>query len=170
VPRLFFATWPDDACSRSIEALLPTVREASGGKAVPLSKVHMTLVFLGEVGEAERDRAVEVGEAMKGRRFWMEIDRLGAFRRAGVAWAGASAPPTELLKLQSGLAAGLRDAGFVLEDRPFAPHLTLARKIERALSPAEIAPIAWTVDAFTLVRSETGTGRYVVEQRWELGD
>jgi 2'-5' RNA ligase len=38
------------------------------------------------------------------------------------------------------------------------------------LLPAGITPIAWAVDAFTLVRSETGTGRYVVEERWALGD
>jgi hypothetical protein len=58
--RLFFANWPDDACSRAIAALLPAVAEAVGRQAGAASKDHMTLAFLGEVAESDRARAVKL--------------------------------------------------------------------------------------------------------------
>jgi 2'-5' RNA ligase len=98
------------------------------------------------------------------------LDESGSFRRAGVAWAGTSSPPPELIALQAKLEARLRGRGFAFEERPFAPHVTLARRTGRALARVPIAPIAWRARSFTLVRSEAGTGRYVVEERWELRD
>jgi 2'-5' RNA ligase len=47
--------------------------------------------------------------------------------------------------------------------------VTLARRIERPIPPAAIAPVAWNADELTLVRSESGTGRYTVLERWPLG-
>jgi 2'-5' RNA ligase len=47
--------------------------------------------------------------------------------------------------------------------------VTLSRRALRAVPRARIDPIAWTVDAFTLVRSETGSGRYEVVERFAPG-
>ncbi len=70
--------------------------------------------------------------------------------------------------MQARLAARLRAAGFALEDRPFAPHLTLARRIERALPRAEVEPVRWRLASVALVRSEPGTGRYVTQREFAL--
>ena len=67
-----------------------------------------------------------------------------------------------LAALAADLAGRLGRAGFALEDRPYAPHATLARRIARPVPAAAIEPIAWPVPGFSLVRSETGTGRYAV--------
>src|SRR5256885_1011054 len=72
--------------------------------------------------------------------FGIALDRVGGFRRARVAWAGASAAPAPLLDLQARLEAGLRASGFDLEERAFAPHVTLARKTARPLPLAVITP------------------------------
>lgn len=59
----------------------------------------------------------------------MRVSGLGAFPvvdQARVLWLGVSAGQ-EFLDLQASLAACVLRAGFILEDRPFRPHLTLAR-------------------------------------------
>jgi 2'-5' RNA ligase len=166
--RLFFAVWPDADSATRLAALARQLVEACGGRPVPAGKIHLTLAFLGEVG-AERAAALAGCAGFRARPFRLELDRIGGFRRAGVAWAGPSAPPARLMALQEKLSARLGASGFALEEREFNPHLTLARRVERKLPSAPIAPIAWEVDAFTLVRSETGTGRYTVLERWPLG-
>jgi RNA 2',3'-cyclic 3'-phosphodiesterase len=69
--------------------------------------------------------------------------------------------------LQAALAQGLAARGFALDERPFAPHLTLARKTGARLPPARIEPIAWDVREFALVRSRAG--RYQSVASWRLG-
>ena len=167
--RLFFALWPDEAAARALEVLALALVDAAGGKAVAREKIHMTLAFLGEVAPARVAEAVSAGADAHGARFRLRLDEVGSFRRAGVGWAGCSRPPAELGALQSGLEAVLAARGFRLEERAFAPHVTLARRIARAVPRAPTDPIAWRVDAMTLVRSETGTGRYVVMESWPLG-
>uniref|UniRef100_UPI002FDC87E7 2'-5' RNA ligase family protein n=1 Tax=Pelomicrobium sp. TaxID=2815319 RepID=UPI002FDC87E7 len=51
--RLFFALWPDEALERRLVRLVDRVVLACGGRGVPAGKLHLTLVFLGDV---ERER------------------------------------------------------------------------------------------------------------------
>ncbi|MGE5616035.1 MAG: 2'-5' RNA ligase family protein, partial [Bacillota bacterium] len=105
---------------------------------------------------------------ISGKAFEAVFDCAGAFRQAGVAWSGMSHPPPDLLGMQERLASSLRDAGFDLEDRPYAPHITLARRIARGLPRSPHPPIAWPARSVTLVRSDTGKGTYSVMESWEL--
>jgi 2'-5' RNA ligase len=168
VAGLFFAIWPDPECARALEALSGRIAAQVEGKAVPASKLHMTLAFLGSIDAAAQLAAIDVGSAVRGAAFEATLDRLGSFRNARVAWAGMSRLPRALSALQASIDARLRQQGFPLEERPFAPHVTLARKTARTLRASALVPITWQVDAFTLVRSEPGTGRYAIEHRWEL--
>jgi 2'-5' RNA ligase len=167
VARLFFALWPDADAAQALAALAGRVAEASGGRPMPRDKIHLTLAFLGQVGPAAHSQALAAAR-FRPRAFEMELDRIGAFRSAGVAWAGIAAPPAELVSLQRKLEERLRARGFALEERGYAPHVTLARRVLRPVMPTSIEPIAWRASAFTLVRSETGSGRYVIEEEWPL--
>jgi 2'-5' RNA ligase len=160
--RLFFAAWPDPAGVARLEKLAAELAIVSDGKPVPRQKAHLTLVFLGEVSAERAQAATEVAKDVRFAPFALTLDCVGSFRGARVAWAGSLAPQVELARLQADLAGRLAKRGFVLEDRPFAPHATLARRIRKEVPRARIDPIAWTIDTFTLVRSETGTGRYEV--------
>jgi 2'-5' RNA ligase len=166
--RLFFAVWPDAGAAAALAQLARQVVETCGGRPVPAEKLHLTLAFIGEVG-AERVGILAGCAAFRARRFRLELDRIGGFRRAGVAWAGTSAPPAGLIALQEKLAARVGASGFALEEREFTPHVTLARRVERKVAGASVVPVAWEADAFTLVRSETGSGRYTIVERWPLG-
>ena len=162
--RLFFALWPDAAAADALARLARDLGPRVGGKPVPATKIHLTLAFLGEVAERAGAAAVPVA----GRAFVISVDCVGAFRGARVAWAGIAQPPAALVDLQSRLAAQLRAAGFELEDRPFVPHLTLARRIAAPLPRVAIAPIGWQAREVALMRSEAGTGRYTRLETWEL--
>jgi 2'-5' RNA ligase len=160
--RLFFAVWPDAAALARLERLAGELAAASAGKPVPAAKIHLTLAFLGEVDAARMESALSAARAVRFGRFAMTLDCVGSFRGARVAWAGSLATPTALACLHGDLAARLAAAGFTLEDRPFAAHVTLARRIGKAVPRAAIEPVARAVDGFSLVRSETGTGQYAV--------
>jgi 2'-5' RNA ligase len=166
--RLFFALWPDAPTRRELEALAHDVALAAGGKPVPAEKIHLTLAFLGEVAAERQAQAIRAAQETRGGAFTLPLDRVGSFRRARVAWAGTSSPPAALLDLQADLARGLAERGFVLEDREFAAHLTLARKIAKPVPPASMKPIAMRADALALVLSEAGTGRYTTLETWPL--
>ncbi|HUI40684.1 MAG TPA: RNA 2',3'-cyclic phosphodiesterase [Terriglobia bacterium] len=92
--------------------------------------VHVTLKFLGEI-PAERVAAVTAAlEALRGfGRFEVEAKGFGFFpdaRHPRVFWAGLEAP-SALGELAGRVEAALAIIGFAAEDRPFRPHLTLAR-------------------------------------------
>jgi len=167
--RLFFAVWPDAGSAARLAALAEEAAIVSGGRPVPAAKIHLTLAFLGETAPERAAAAIEAARGVRFAPFGLALDCVGSFRAARVAWAGSLAPQPGLAALQAGLAARLRAAGFALEERPFAVHATLARRAMRAVPRARIEPIAWTVDALTLVRSETGTGRYEVVETFAPG-
>ena len=164
--RLFFALWPDREAADRLERLAADLAIVAGGRVTPRQKIHLTLAFLGEV--ADPAAAQSAAAALRLRGLEVRLDCVGSFRGARVAWAGSLEPDAALARMQAALAAKLRDLGFTLEDRPFTPHVTLARKIERAVPRARIAPIAWSAAELTLVRSQPGTGDYSVIGSWRL--
>jgi len=170
VPRIFFAIEPAEDALRSLAAHAALLARQGGGRPMPADKIHLTLAFLGEVEDSRIPEAEDAAAAAVGAAFTLVLDRLGAFRRAGVAWAGASMPDPALLRLQGTLAAHLVARGFELEPRPFAPHVTLVRKVDRAPREAAFEAVSWRVTDFALVRSNLATGRYETLRRWALGE
>lgn len=165
--RLFFAIWPDDPGRAALAELAGRLVQVAGGRATPAESIHLTLEFLGHV-EPERVPQIElIAGEVRARRFRVVLDRVGSFRRARVAWAGSDRPPRELMGLQADLHGRLRDNGFELEERPYSPHATVARKIERPVPRAPIDAIEWPVARFALVVS--AAGRYATLASWRLG-
>ncbi|MGH2447343.1 MAG: RNA 2',3'-cyclic phosphodiesterase [Chloroflexota bacterium] len=96
--------------------------------------LHITVVFLGDVPSHRIDDVIAAGrrEANRARPLDLSLSDLGAFPNQSaprILWAGLrrDAGLARLEEIQSGLAATLRGEGFELEDRPFRPHITLAR-------------------------------------------
>jgi RNA 2',3'-cyclic 3'-phosphodiesterase len=168
VARLFFALWPAAPAAEELERLAREVARSAGGRAVPLDKIHLTVVFLGEVAAERVADAGEVAASLPGADIAVRLDCVGSFAGARAAWAGSSLPAQALRALQSDLARGLRGAGFALEDRSYVPHVTLARRIVRSVPRAVIEPIGWHADELALVRTEAGTGRYTTLGAWPL--
>jgi 2'-5' RNA ligase len=165
--RLFFAIWPGVEAAAVLGRLAADVVVVAGGKPVPQAKIHLTLAFLGEVSDiAGAEEAA--ASCVQVPPFSMRLDCVGSFRRARVAWAGSLEPIEPLAQLQSSLGQALRARGFALEERPFAAHVTLARKTERTLPRAAIPAIEWKATELQLVRSQPGTGEYSPLESWRL--
>jgi 2'-5' RNA ligase len=167
--RLFFAAWPGAQVAQALAEVSQALAGLAQGKPVPPEKIHLTLAFLGELTAEEAATAAEAASRLRAPGFEMTLDVVGSFRGARVAWAGCASMPSALEALQASLAGELGRRGVKLEDRPFVPHVTLARRIAKPVPRAPMPPIEWKADELTLVRSESGTGRYTVLERWTLG-
>lgn len=93
---------------------------------------HFTLAFLGAIHQGDLDRVKHCCGLAAGQHepFTIGLGALGIFPGHGkgrVLWLGLSQGKEEMMSLQQDLAAALLDNGFILEARPFVPHLTLAR-------------------------------------------
>ncbi len=103
--------------------------------------VHLTIKFLGNIASGRvNDITQAMEEASRGiTPFSLEIAGLGAFpnlRQARVLWVGVAGEIDKLSELQRRIDSALVARGFAAEDRPFVPHLTLAR-IRQGTSPQE---------------------------------
>lgn len=107
--------------------------------------LHLTLSFLGELDDEQLDQATQatIDTAVNGQPFTLRIGSLGTFGPPSsprVVWIGVTGNTPRLLDLQKQLTAHLAAQGFPPEDRPYAPHLTLAR-IKDPLSNQELTTL-----------------------------
>jgi RNA 2',3'-cyclic 3'-phosphodiesterase len=145
--RLFFALWPP---RETAEALARWAGELQG-RATPVEKIHVTLAFL---GGAEPAKAIAAAKRVRAAPFELPVDSAKHVRRNEMVWVGPKAMPEGLKALVERLHFELYRAEFILERRPFAPHVTLLR---RAAKPKAIPPlprVQWPVREFALVRSD----------------
>jgi 2'-5' RNA ligase len=87
---------------------------------------HITLQFLGATAPAQYDCVVAHLTAIKAAPVPVRLEGLGFFERAGVFFAGVP-PSPELVALQKSVVAATSQCRFKPEDRPYHPHITLAR-------------------------------------------
>lgn len=93
---------------------------------------HFTLKFLGEQPAFRAQKAAElafqVGSSFEP--FFITLGGFGAFpnsERPNVLWMGMEEGADEMQMLSSSIDSGLRNLGFKLDNKPYKPHLTLAR-------------------------------------------
>ena len=150
--RLFFALWPDDKTRKTIAKLVQRVIPHHQGKPIRTENLHLTLAFLGNVNNAQRDCVEAVAESLSITPFSLCLERLGVFSRAKVLWLGIKEQPDALTQLANDLSNGARDCGIKLDEKTFKPHVSLIRKVNR-LHEVEVEPIRWNVNQFCLVQS-----------------
>ena len=167
--RLFFAAWPSAQMQTWLAGVGQDLQRSLGGRATRPDSIHLTLVFIGDVVAARFDDVSALGDSVRCERFTLEIDTRGCWAHNRIGWAAPSAAPPPLADLVSQLQARVRGLGFEIDARPYAPHITLVRKAERALrTEAFPATAQWPVEDFVLVSSQlAGQGsRYNVVRRW----
>ena len=129
--------------------------------------LHLTLKFLGEI---ERSRLTNLSNAASGavadlRQFQIIIDETGVFPKHGtprVLWVGVKDESGKLAELQACLENECAKQGFAREERPFHPHLTLARlrkpqgarELASAHKELHFDPIEVVVSELLVIRSE----------------
>jgi RNA 2',3'-cyclic 3'-phosphodiesterase len=161
--RLFFAvelgTW--------VQAELAKLRPANSTdyRWPDPSLLHVTLAFLGEQPEEclEVLRTVGAAAAHASSPGHLRLGEPGSFgskKAPRVLWVGLAGDIVSLNGLQSHLTKGLLAAGFIIEDRAFAPHITLARRRDTARSgppdnwpPPTLKKVQFEMDHLTLFQS-----------------
>jgi len=158
--RLFTALWPGSAPRAAFSALRDAWAWPPGAKPVPDEKLHATLHF---IGRFPRERLEALGEALDTVPFApLRLDLAGSeVWRGGIAVATLAESPA-LLELHSRLGAALAGLGVALEDRPYRPHVTMARQARGARPPPVLPTLHWRPDGFALVASRGG-GYHVLD-------
>jgi len=87
---------------------------------------HLTLVFLGEVAEQRLSSIKNELEEVNFSSFPIRLTNLNTFPRASVLIAEVD-PINRLLHLQEQIVSRMARSGFAPEERPYHPHITLAR-------------------------------------------
>ena len=163
--RLFLALWPRPSLRGRLAAYRDAWHWPAGAKPVADGTLHLTLHYIGAfprgglAGLTESLAAVPV-ESMVLRPGGAEVWKGGiaVLRIAGDA---------SLAALHEGLAGVLARFGIALDARPFAPHVTLARKAVRAEAPGDRPAFRWRASSFVLVESiPGGSARYEVLTRF----
>ena len=135
--RAFIAITPPMTLQQSIaEECQVLQRLALPWRWVSPEQIHLTLRFLGNVPDESVPSLLQaIEQAAQGQTaFPLRARALGCFphpARARVLWVGLDDPSQALGRLNARLTAALTPLGFPPEDRPFHPHLTLARAHNR---------------------------------------
>ena len=176
---------PDEIRSR-IGNYMQSVRElAPDARWVRIESVHVTLKFVGEAAES-RVQAVQAAlSQIQVPPFEIEFKNVGFFptsRSARAFWIGIHASEA-LPQLAGTIEQQLEKLGIAKEEKPYKPHLTLARApmgrgagkcfqgLQQRLDPAESLPFGtMTAREFFLYKSQLlrGGARYTKLQGFPL--
>ena len=171
MPRLFAAIeLGADALRRVADEqsrLAETIR-GSSARWTKRDQLHITLVFMGEVSDERAGQIVEIMRvAIPHSPFRFELGGIGAFPPHGaprVLWIGVKSGAESIVRVQEMVVDRLENVGVEQEQRPFSPHVTLARwrdsrpsdrPRESSTSPPTIARV--DVNSVTLFQSRTSS-------------
>jgi 2'-5' RNA ligase len=129
--RLFVALEIPTAVRESLAGLLDSLRALSAQpRLVRPENLHVTLKFIGEWAPEKLDTLRSALDAVRlDQPVTLDFRGLGFFpneKRPRVFWAGIEASPN-LITLASEIERATEKLGVQREQRPFSPHLTLAR-------------------------------------------
>lgn len=162
--RLFLALWPDDAVRASIAGWQRSWAWPPGSRLVAPEQLHLTLHFIGNVP------AARLAEVVRGLQVPFDAHDIefgdAKVWPGGIAILRPLATPEPLAGLHGRLAMALRALQLPVEERPFRPHVTLARKASDAAPPPGPA-IRWRADSgYVLVRTLPSGGGYRIVERF----
>lgn len=148
---------------------------AHAGREVPPADFHVTLAFVGELGEPALERLCHsVDDWLDRDRLpggELSLDRTGYWHKPGVYWLGSEAWPAELTRLASKLRTLTTGVGGKRDRNAFQPHITLFRRCTAAPPPPALPPLfRLEYRHFTLFESRQGKRgvSYHPLQHWEL--
>jgi len=101
--------------------------------------------------------------------FQLELDTIESWGRK-VLCLTSSAPAAAAIDLAEKLRANLRSQLKHLDERPYSPHITLARDLPRGSGPQKIKPLCQKMNDYALVESvrDAGGSHYSILERWPL--
>jgi 2'-5' RNA ligase len=136
--RIFVGLDIDEAIRERISRFMDGVREfAPEARWVGPESLHLTLKFIGEQPEAAVEQISRALSQVRGSAVQAAFRGYGFFptaKSARVFWIGIEAGP-ELSSVARSVDQATASLGIPKEERPFSPHLTLARGGDGSGSP-----------------------------------
>ena len=156
--RAFIALDVPEEFADDAAAMARQLAAVARGRYLPRGNYHLTLAFLGEIGEAQaRDAVAALDAACAGAAApALRANGLGHFGKPHDAtlWLGFE-PLPELMGLAAAVRGELAAAGLAYDAKEFRPHLTLARRarLPRGPLPELLFPQETETRAVTLYKS-----------------
>jgi 2'-5' RNA ligase len=167
--RAFVAVPATDEVKKLVAELEGNLRGGGADvKWVEPENVHITLKFLGSIGQADVDNLADVlPDAVGGANaFDVTVSGCGTFppgRRPRVVWIGLADGKEHLADLAYAVEEICASLGFAKEKRPFRPHVTIGRvrrgsgglsELAEQVSGIRFNPLKLRVEGVNLVRSK----------------
>ncbi len=156
--RLFIGLAMPEDSSLLLSNAISSLPDLDSAKVTLPENYHITLAFLGQREPEEIDTIVPLMQqaAKTVSPFMLLPNRLGFFGRETNAILYAAVPYNELLDiLCQNLRSALQNANQIFDEKPFRPHITLAKKAK--IEPASLSSIylncPFWVDHLTLYHS-----------------
>lgn len=184
--RLFVGIPLSSEASIALEAVCRRLHSGGDGlRWTHRDSWHVTLQFLGATREDAYECVVSRLAEVRSTGVAIRIQAPGVFEHAGIFFAGVS-PAPELVKLRRRVEEATGPCGFLPEDRPYQPHITLARskgvqgrrsmqRLRESLSDSSTASavfsgVEFVAEEFLLYESFTRPegSRYEVRRRYVL--
>ncbi|HUC38990.1 MAG TPA: RNA 2',3'-cyclic phosphodiesterase [Candidatus Acidoferrum sp.] len=153
--RAFIAVEIPEKVKKEI-AKLAAELECGSARPVSESQMHITLLFLGNLGGQEVSEVSDALSKIRYKEFEISINGAGTFsrRNPNVIFAGVGDGSKDLEKIHRMISEELSGLHIKLEERKFFPHTTIAR-VHRP-SPSDISYI----DGFVAAHSEDSIGSF----------
>ena len=167
--RLFVALDLPEAALDALAAFRDEAADPAVWRPLPEPSFHVTLAFLGHRDEADVARCVAALEPVEPAAPPLALGRV--LRLTRVLTVALEDPTGGLASLQARVSDALAAAGlYTPEERPFRPHVTVARLRRGARPPRRVegspAPVAFTGGPVVLYRSVLGRGGASYEPLW----
>ena len=142
-------------------------------KAVPACRLHLTLLYLGDINIADCNTLVAKldHELTSARPFMLSYNKIIALLlKHSQAIALEVAPTEQLLELHQIIKNCAQEIGIAIKDNDFLPHITIARSTKNAdgMRPIAIKPSTITATNIACCESKpnNNTTAYPIIQAW----
>ncbi|MDD4872242.1 MAG: RNA 2',3'-cyclic phosphodiesterase [Kiritimatiellae bacterium] len=114
---------------------------------VKSANMHLTLVFMGDINNEISNKVCTVMDTVASaeKPFFCEVRGLGYFGKRDkprVVWADVTGDARFLVDVQNRIYTSIRPLGIQMDDRPFVPHLTIAR----IRSPVDVGKLVMGIE------------------------
>lgn len=152
---------PETATDRIAQLVNRLKTTGTDIKWVEPENIHVTLKFLGNIGT---DQPAVIRDGLSAAldstgSFDLKLGRIGAFpdmNRPRVFWVSIEEGRDTLVAMQQRIETELHARGFVREERPFSPHLTIGRvRSPRGLAKLTelVREMTFETEPFTVTRA-----------------
>jgi len=164
--RLFIALWPSDAERAAIAQWQAQWLWPERASVVRAERLHITLHFLGDVAPQRIADLKYVLKPVPAPGFDLHFGKPDIWQH-GTAVLRPDNSPVTLRGLHARIGLALAAIEMPVEERPYRPHVTLARRASGAKPPPVEADVAWEArSGFVLAQAPGGGRGYEILERF----